>query len=104
MAKALKTNIRRKNKSCKAWLVQPCNSIHNKYNTYTNILRKYLKDAEINYYEELFANHKNSVYDLRKTLNPIINPKRGKSFSPVNKLMTGRKAIVDKEKNIKLHE
>ena len=29
-------------------------------------------------------------------LNPIINHKRGKSFSPVNKSMIGRKAIVDK--------
>ena len=58
---------------------------------------KCLKEAEINYYEESFDNHKNSVYDLWKSLNPIINHKRGKSFSPVNKSMIGRKAIVDKQ-------
>ena len=62
-----------------------------------NILRKCLKEAEIDYYEELFDNHKNSVYNLWKTLNPIINPKRGKSFSPVNKSIIGRKAVVDKQ-------
>ena len=97
MTKALKTSIKRKNKLYKTYLVQPGNSIHNKYKTYKNILRKCLKEAEINYYEELFDNHKNSVYNLWKTLNPIINPKRGKSFSPVNKLIIGRKAIVDKQ-------
>ena len=38
------------------------------------------------------------MYNLSKTLNPIINPKRGKSFSPVNTLIIGRKAVVDKQK------
>ena len=52
-----------------------------------NILRKCLKEAEIKYYEELFDNHKNSVYNLWKSLNPIINHKRGKSLTPVNKLI-----------------
>ena len=92
-----KTSIKRKNKLYKACLVQPGNSIHNKYKAYKNILRKCLKEAGINYYEELFDNHKNSINNLRKTLNPIRNPKRGKSFSPVNKLIIGRKAIVDKQ-------
>ena len=77
--------MKRKNELYKACLVQPDNSIHNKYKTYKNIPRKCLKEAEINYFEALFDNHKNSVYNLRKTLNPIINPKRGISFSPVNK-------------------
>ena len=52
-----------------------------------NILRKCSKEAEIKYYEELFDNHKNSVYNLWKSLNPIINPQRGKSLTPVNKLI-----------------
>ena len=55
------------------------------------------KRSQIKYYEELFDNHKNSVYNLWKTLNHIINPKRGKSFSPVKKLIIGRKAIIDKQ-------
>ena len=85
MTKALKTSIKRKNELYKVCLVQPGNSIPNKYKTYENIPRKCLKEAKINYFEELFDNHKNSVYNLWKTLNPIINLKRGKSFSPVNK-------------------
>ena len=43
MSKALKTSIKRKNKLYKACIVQPDNSIHNKYKTYKNILRKCLK-------------------------------------------------------------
>ena len=68
-----------------------------KYRTYKNILRKCLKEAEIKYYEELFDNHKNSVYNLWKSLNPIIIPKRGKSFTPVNKLISDQRVVVDKE-------
>ena len=32
-----------------------------------------------------------------ETLNPIINPKRSKSCSQVNKLIIGRKAIFGKQ-------
>ena len=97
MTKALKISIKRKNKLYKACLVHPGNTIHEKYRTYKNILRKGLKEAEIMYYEELFDNHKNSVYNLWKSLNPIINPKRGKSFTPVNKLILGQRVVVDKQ-------
>ena len=48
------------------------------------------KKAEVRYYEELFDNHKKTVYNLWKTLNPIINPKKGKSFSVINKLKIDR--------------
>ena len=47
-----------KNKLCKACLVHPGNTIHEKYRTYKNIFRKCLKEAEIKYHEELFDNHK----------------------------------------------
>ena len=97
MTKALKTSIKRKNYLYK--LVLFSLAIHYIRNTrhIKNVLRKCLKEAEINYYEEWFDNHKNSVYNLWKTLNPIIYPKRGKCFSPVNKLIIGRKAIIDKQ-------
>ena len=61
MTKALKNSIKRKNRLYKARLVHPGNSIHEKYRTYKNILRKCLKEVEIKYYEELFVNHNNSV-------------------------------------------
>ena len=32
-----------------------------------------------------------------ETLNPIINPKKGKSFSVINKLKINRKVVVDKQ-------
>ena len=48
------------------------------------------KKAEVRYYEELFDNHKKTVYNLWKTLNPIIYPKKGKSFSVINKLKIDR--------------
>ena len=45
---------------------------------------------------KLFDNHKNSVYNLWKTLNPIISLKNGKSFSVINKLKNDRNVVVDK--------
>ena len=47
------------------------------------------------YYEELFDNHKNSVYNIWKTLNPIIN-KKGKSSTTINKLIIDQGVVVDK--------
>ena len=58
MTKALKISIRRKHKLYKACLADPGNSIHEKYRTDKNILRKCLREAEIKYHEELFDNHK----------------------------------------------
>ena len=52
MTEALKISIKRKNKLYKAGLVHPGNTIHEKYRTYKNILRKCLKEADIKYYEE----------------------------------------------------
>ena len=51
MTKVLKTSIKGKNKLYKTCLVQPGNSIQSKYKTCESILRKCLKEDEINYYE-----------------------------------------------------
>ena len=40
---------------------------------------------------------KKSVYNLWKSLNPIINHIRGKSFTPVNKLILSQRVVVDKQ-------
>ena len=37
------------------------------------------------------------MYNLWKTLNPIINPKKGKSFSVINKLKIDQKVVVEKQ-------
>ena len=75
-----KNSKRRKNNLYKASLTHHDNQKNETYKTYKNILRKCLKEAEVKYYEELFDNHKNSVYNMWKTLNPIINPKKRKIF------------------------
>ena len=97
VTKSLKISIKHKRKLYKACLVHPSEQKHERYKKYKIILRKCLKEAEVRYYEELFDNHKNSVYNLWKTLNPIINPKKGKSFSVINKLKIDRKVVVDEQ-------
>ena len=97
VTKALKNSIRRKNNLYKASLTHHDNQKNETYKTYKNILRKCLKEAEVKYYEELFDNHKNSVYNVWKTLNPIINPKKGKSFTTINKLITDQGVVVVKQ-------
>ena len=97
VTKALKTSIRRKNNLYKASLTHHDNQKNERYKTYKNILRKCLKEAEVKYYEELFDNHKNSVYNIWKTLNPIINPKKGKSFATIKKLIIDQGVAEDKQ-------
>ena len=93
VTKALKTSITRKNNLYQASLTHHDNQKNETYKTYKNTLRKRLKEAEVKYYEELFDNHNNSVYNIWKTLNPIINPKKGKSFTTIKKLVIETKGL-----------
>ena len=97
VTKALKTSIRRKNNLYKASLTHHDNQKNETSKTYKNILRKCLKEAEVKCYDELFDNHKNSVYNIWKTLHPIINPKKGQSFTTINKLIIDQGVVVDKQ-------
>ena len=45
----------------------------------------------------LIITHKKYLYILWKTLNPIVNPKRCKPFSSINKCIIGQKVAVDKQ-------
>ena len=67
------------------------------YNKCKNILRGVLKQAEIKYYENLFDEHKDSVYNMWKSLNPIMNHKKGKSATVIEKLIINRKVILEKQ-------
>ena len=49
------------------------------------------------YYNQLFEANKDSVYNLWKTLNPIINPQKCKGYSQIAKLMYDGKLITDKQ-------
>ena len=97
VTKALKTSIIRKNDLYKASLTHHDNQKNETYKTYKNILRKCLKEAEVQYYEELFDKHKKYVYNIWKTLNPIINLKKGKSFITIKKLIIDQGVVVDKQ-------
>ena len=49
------------------------------------------------YYNQLFEANKDSVYNLWKTLNPIINPIKCKGHSLITKLTYDEKLITDKQ-------
>ena len=76
LTKALKVSIKHKNKLYREYILHPDNLHQTKYNAYKNWLRKCLLEAEKIYYNEPFENNKDSVLNLWKTLNPIINPKK----------------------------
>ena len=96
MAAALKASIKRKNLLYNVYLKHPSDKNRDEYNNRKNILRGVLKQAEIKYYENLFDEHKDSVYNTWKSLNPIINPKKGKSATVIKKLIIDRKVILEK--------
>ena len=66
-----------------------------KYNEHKNLVWC-LKEAETNYYQDVFDSNKNAVYNIWKTLNPIINPKAGSKSTSINKLLVDEKVIKDK--------
>ena len=49
------------------------------------------------YYNQVFEANKDSVYNLWKTLNPIINPQKCKGHSQITKLMYDGQLITDKQ-------
>ena len=93
ITKGLKISIKHKNRLYKSQLLRPGQQQLIKYNTYKNLLRKCLTEAETNYYQEVFDSNKNSVYDIWKTPNPIINPKAGAKSTFINKLLIDGKVI-----------
>ena len=95
LTKALK--IKHKNKLYKEYILHPDGLHKTKYNAYKNCLRKCLLEAEKNYYNELFENNKDSVFNLWKTLNPIINPRKTTTRTVINKLMYTGKRITNKQ-------
>ena len=72
----LKISIKHKNKFNKEYILHPDGLHKTKYNVYKNRLRKWLLEPVKNYYNELFENNKDFVFNLWKTLNPIMNPRK----------------------------
>ena len=96
ITKGLKISIMHKNRLYKTQLLRPGRQQLMKYNKYKDLLRRCLKEAETNYYQDVFDSNKNSVYNIWKTLNPIINPKAGSKSTSINKLLVDGKVIKDK--------
>ena len=71
LTKALKISIKHENKLYKEYILRPERVCKTKYNAYKNCLLKQRKST-INYFE----NNKDSVFNLWKTLNPIINHRK----------------------------
>ena len=76
LTKGLKISIKTKNKLYRRSTMNPGPEIVNRYRRYKNLLRICLKTAEIQYYNKLFENNKNSTFNLWKNLGTVINPKK----------------------------
>ena len=97
LTKALKVSIKHKNKLYREYILHPDNFHQTNYNADKNCLRKCLLEAEKIYYNELFENNKDSVFNLWKTLNPIINPKKQTTRTVINKLVyEGKRNTISK--------
>ena len=81
----------------KEYILRPDSVRKTKYNAYKKCLRKCLLEAEKVYYNELFENNKDSVFNLWKTLNPIINPRKTTTRNVINKLVYAGKKIINKQ-------
>ena len=95
ITKGLKISIMHKNRLYKTQLLRPGRQQLMKYNKYKNFLRRCLNEAETNYYQDVFDSNQNSVYNIWKTLNPMINPKAGSKSTSIHKLSVDGKVIKD---------
>ena len=95
ITKGLKISIKHKNRLYKSQLLR-LGRQRLEYDTYKNIFRRCLKEAGTKYYQDVFDSNINAVYNIWKTLNPIINPKAGSKSTSINKLLIDGKVIKDK--------
>ena len=68
----------------------------NTYERYNKLLRRSIRNAQDNYYKELFTNKKNSVYNMWKTLGVIVNPGKKRKGHDINKISSNGKMITNK--------
>ena len=97
LTKSLKISIKTKNKLYRRSTMNPGPEIVNRYRRYKNLLRICLKTAEIQYYNKLFENNKNSTFNLWKNLGTVINPKKCRKTTIIDKLFVNGKFVTDKQ-------
>lgn len=91
----LKISIKTKNKMYRISLKRPQTVNMEKYKRYKLLLRKCLKQAEIEYYNNLFENNKQSTFNLWKHLGHVINPKKKNKFTSISKLLSNDRIITN---------
>ena len=69
----------------------------NRYRCYKNLLRICLKTATIQHYRKLFVNNKNPTFNLWKNLGTVINPKKCRKLTVIDKLSVNGKFVMDKQ-------
>lgn len=97
ITKELKTSIKENHRLFRISVEKQNENSTTRYKRYKNQLRIRTKQAEINYYQQLFENHKNSSFNLWKGLGCVINPKRNKSSS-ISKLLYEGQMVTDVSK------
>ena len=81
--------IKEKNKLYRVYLKKGDERSKIHYNHQKNIVRKALRIADTNYYNDLFDNTKDSTYNLWKNLGPVINPQTKKRGYYIKSLKMG---------------
>ena len=91
----LKKSIKKKNYLYKIMIRNRTTYNVEKYTRYKKILTPCLKTAELDYYSAIFENSRSSTFNLWKSLGPVINPKKVRKHTLINKLLLDGKAATD---------
>ena len=88
-------NIKKKNKLFRVYLKKGDERGKIRYNQQKNIVKNALRIAQINYYNEMFENTKDSTHNLWKSLGPVINPQKKRPGNYINKIIKYMKCMSD---------
>ena len=91
----IKTSINKKNSLYKKKIQKPTRENIDRYNSYKNLLSTCMKDAETNYYKELFSDRKQSSTHFWKSLGKCLNNKRKNNRTKIHSLMINGNKITD---------
>ena len=91
----LKLCIKKKNRMYRKQLQRPTAENINGYKMYRNILTTCLSNAQKQYYNDIFSDRKNSVFNLWKCFGRTLNMKKNKSHSKLNKLIVNNTVLND---------
>ena len=97
LIKGLKISIKTKNKFYRGSTMNPGPEIVNRCRRYKNLLRICLKNAEIQYCNNSFENKKKLTFNVWKNVGTVINHKKCRKSTFINKLFVNDKFVADKK-------